>query len=33
MALLTDYKVRRAKPQTTPYSLKDGRGLSLVDPE
>ena len=29
MAYLTDYKVRRAKPQTSPYSLKDGRGLSL----
>ncbi|WP_443006166.1 MULTISPECIES: hypothetical protein [unclassified Serratia (in: enterobacteria)] len=29
MAHLTDYKVRRAKPQNTPYPLKDVRGLSL----
>lgn len=33
MAFLTDYKIRRAKPQLTPDSLKDGRGLYLcVEP-
>ncbi|WP_081758395.1 integrase arm-type DNA-binding domain-containing protein [Chania multitudinisentens] len=29
IASLSDFKIRCAKPQTTPYSLKDGRGLSL----